>query len=154
MLPTFCPALCISFQCCTWQYQIQYYRCFFGASRWQKPNHGHKAHASGRNCGHSTMCLPVSIPHITAAKFVNATSALSGGHLGRPRVHRSILKPDSLSGLSLWGDGVRPDWAVVWTDALTDALKPQVGYRKRPSSSAQDSLQACRTKLPAYGCLS
>lgn len=32
----------------------------------------------------------------------------------------------------LRGDGVRPDWAVVWTDALTDALKPRLDAGSGP----------------------
>lgn len=44
----------------------------------------------------------------------------------------AFLSLTAWAGRVLRGDGVRPDWAVVWTDALTDALKPRLDAGSRP----------------------
>lgn len=68
------------------------------------------------------MCIDVL--HVAPSKFTKTVPTLNCGHFGRPQVCQSILKLDSLR-LNLQKDGRRPDWAVVWTAALTDALKPR-----------------------------
>lgn len=55
---------------------------------------------------------------------------------------------------------MRPDWAVVWTDALTDALKPrldtgsrpEVGRRLpfRPAGLNSPHMDACHNILRVY----
>lgn len=100
--------------------------------------------------GYSVQCNPcIAVLHVTSTTFTKTASILNGG---RPQVCQCILEPDSLR-LILQKDGMGPKWAVVWTAALTDALKPRFWTGSRPSTM-QPSLSACRTKFSAYGCVS
>lgn len=77
---------------------------------------------------------------------------LNDRHFRRPQVCQSFLELDSLR-LNLQEDGTEPDWAVVWTAALTDALQPRLEAGRGPSG-VQASLQACLSKYCTVGQLS